>query len=348
MDGYQDPALAMERTTTKREVEMLGDISRRTGCTVTYLLLQNSRWPNGWRDALAASDAANALGARLVPQVSARPIGTLISLANYHLFIRRPTYMKLAALPLRERAEQMRLPQIKAAILAEEDVPPTSTSMIDNMHLILRNYLDAAYPLGDSLNYDPGPDRSIAALAAQRGVSPFECIYDEFVKDEGRAFVAFYVLNYHERNFKPLYEMLSHPGAVLGLGDGGAHTRFTCDASIQTFMLSHWARPAAGNLRLEIEFAVKKQTADTARLYGLHDRGVLAVGKRADINLIDHSRLALHKPVVHYDLPAGGARILQPASGYVATFVAGVQTRSNDQDTGQRPGRLIRRNYQQA
>jgi N-acyl-D-aspartate/D-glutamate deacylase len=348
MDGYEDPALAMERTTTRREVEMLGEISRRTGCTVTYLLLQNSRWPDGWRDSLAASDAANASGARLVPQVSARPIGTLISLANYHLFIRRPTYMKIAGLSLRERAQQMRRSQIRAAILSEEDLPPSSTSMIDNMHLILKNYLDAAFPLGDGLNYDPGPDRSIAALAAQRGISSLECIYDEFVKDDGRAFVAFYVLNYQQRNFKPLHDMLCHPGSVLGLGDGGAHTRFTCDASIQTFMLSHWAKPAAGDLRLEIEFAVKKQTADTARLYGLHDRGLLAAGKRADINLIDHSRLALHKPVVHYDLPAGGARILQPASGYVGTFVAGVRTRENDQDTGERPGRLVRRRYVQA
>jgi N-acyl-D-amino-acid deacylase len=343
MDGYENPGLTMERTTTKREVEMLGEISKRTGCTVTYLLLQNSRWPMGWRECLDASDAANASGARLVPQVAGRPIGTLISLSGYHLFLRRPTYMKLAALPLRERAEQMRRPENKAAILSEEDLPPLSGSMINNMHLILRNFLDAAYPLGDALNYDPGPNGSIAAIATRRGISPLECIYDAFLEDEGRAFVTFYVLGYQQRNFGPLHEMLRHPGTVLGLGDGGAHTRFTCDASVQTFMLSHWARPSAGDLKLEIEFAVKKQTSEPAQLYGLHDRGILAPGKRADINLIDFTRLALRKPVMHYDLPAGGARILQPASGYVATFVRGVQTRADDQDTGERPGRLARR-----
>ena len=168
-------------------------------------------------------------------------------------------------------------------------------------------------------------------------------IYDEFVKDDGKAFVVFYVLGYQQRNFGPLHEMLTHSNSVLGLGDGGAHTRFACDASTQTFMLSHWANAAAGDLRLPVEFAVRKMAADTARLYGFNDRGTLAVGKRADINLIDLQNLALGKPEVHHDLPAGGARILQASSGYVGTFVAGVQTRDRDQDTGERPGRLIRR-----
>lgn len=343
MDGYEKPGLAMERTTTKREVEMLGAISRETGCTITYLLLQNSRWPEGWREALQASDAANAAGARVVPQVAGRPIGTLIGLSCYHLFQRRPTYVKLASLPLSERVSQMRRPEVKAAILAEPDLPPLSGSMIDNMHVILGHFLDAAYPLGEPPNYDPGAKGSIAALAAARGIPPLECLYDEFLKDDGKAFVAFYVLGYQARNFGPIHAMLRHPGSVLGLGDGGAHTRFNCDASVQTFMLSHWARPAAGELKLDIEFVVRKQTAEPAALYGLHDRGILAPGRRADINILDFDRLTLHKPTVRHDLPAGGARILQAATGYVATFVAGVQTRAQDEDTGERPGRLMRR-----
>jgi N-acyl-D-aspartate/D-glutamate deacylase len=343
VDGYEKASVAMERTSTAREVEMLGRVSALTGCTVTFLLLQNFRWREGWREALAASDAANAAGARLVPQVAGRPIGTLIGLSGYHLFVRRPTYMKLASLPLKERVAQMRRPEVKAQILAEDDLPPVSASMIDNMHLILRNYLDNAYPLGERLNYDPGPQGSITALAKARGVSPMECIYDEFLRDEGCAYVAFYVLNYCDQNFAPLHAMLTHPGSVLGLGDGGAHTRFACDASVQTFMLSHWARRAAGDLRLGVETVVRKQTAEPAGLYGLNDRGVLAPGKRADLNLIDFDRLTLHKPELHHDLPAGGARILQRASGYVATFVAGVQTRADDADTGARPGRLVRR-----
>lgn len=343
VDGYEDPGLAIERTTTHREITMLGEISAATGCTVTYLLLQNSRWPDGWKQCLAASDEANRAGAKLFPQVAGRPIGTLISLATYHLFQRRPAYMKLAQLPLARRVAEMRKPEVREAILSEDDLPPASGAMIDNMHLILRNFLDSAYPLTDGLNYDPGPSGSIAAIAQRRNISPLECIYDEFLKDEGNAFVVFYVLGYQQRNFEPLHAMLTHPGSVLGLGDGGAHTRFACDASVQTFMLSHWAREAAGPLRLPLEFVVRKQTLEPARLYGFNDRGMLAPGMRADMNLIDFTRLALHKPQVHYDLPAGGARILQGSTGYVGTFVAGVQTRADDEDIGARPGRLAKR-----
>ena len=343
MDGYENPGLAIERTTTAKEVEMLGEISRMTGCTITYLLLQNGRKPEEWRECLAASDAANALGAKVVPQVPGRPIGTLVSLGTYHLFMGRPTYQKIAGLPLAQRAAEMRKPEIRAAILSEADLPPASPALNDNIHLILANFLDAGFPLADKLDYDPGAEGSIAAIAKRKGIEPMAAIYDEFVKDEGKAFVVFYVLGYQQRNFAPLHEMLTHGNSVLGLGDGGAHTRFACDASTQTFMLSHWAQAAAGQLRLPVEFVIRKMAADTAGLYGFNDRGTLAPGKRADLNLIDLKNLALGKPKVHHDLPAGGARILQSSSGYVGTFVAGVQTRDHDQDTGERPGRLIRR-----
>jgi N-acyl-D-aspartate/D-glutamate deacylase len=343
MDGYENPGLAIERTTTAREVEMLGEVSRATGCTVTYLLLQNPRNPEEWRECLAASDAANARGAKVIPQVPGRPIGTLVSLGTYHLFMGRPTYRKIAGLPLAQRAAEMRKPEVRAAILGEPDLPPASGALNDNLHLILANFLDAAFPLADRLDYDPGAEGSIAAIARRKGIDPMAAIYDEFVKDDGKAFVVFYVLGYQQRNFRPLHTMLTHGNSVLGLGDGGAHTRFACDASTQTFMLSHWAREAAGELRLPVEFVIRKQAADTARLYGFNDRGILAPGRRADINLIDFQNLALGKPEVHHDLPAGGARILQRSTGYVGTFVAGVQTRDHDGDTGERPGRLIRR-----
>jgi N-acyl-D-aspartate/D-glutamate deacylase len=333
----------MEWTTTPAEVDMLRDVSLATGCTLTYLVLQNSRWPNGWRDALDRSDAANALGARLVPQVAGRPTGTMIGLSGYHLFQRRPSYMPLANLPLAERVREMRKPEVKARILAEDNPPPLSASLIDTMHLILADALDAAFPLGDALDYEPAATSSIAAQARQRGISPMECIYDEFLRDDGRAFVMFYILGYHHRDFAALQAMLTHPGSVIGLADGGAHTRFTCDASVPTFMLSHWARSRQRGPRLPIETVVRKQSYETAALYGLHDRGSLVIGKRADINLIDFDRLRLLKPEMHYDLPAGGPRILQGASGYVATFVDGVQTREHDRDTGARPGRLARR-----
>lgn len=343
VDGYLDPGLSIERTTTQQEVEMLGEISKATGCTITYLLLQNSRWPDGWKGCLEASDNANLAGAKLVPQVAGRPIGTLISLDTYHLLQRRPTYMKLAELPLDKRASAMRDPGVRAAILSEDDVPPSSTSMIDNLHLLLRGFLDNAYSLAGQLDYDPGPNGSIAAIAARRGVAPLEIFYEELIKDHGKAFIVFYALGYQDRNFSPLHTMLTHPGTVLGLGDGGAHTRFACDASVQTFMLSHWAKNDAATLQLPIEFVVKKQTFEPASLYGLKDRGRLAAGMRADVNIIDFEQLSLFKPEVRYDLPAGGARIIQASKGYVGTFVSGIQTRANDSDLGKRPGRVIRR-----
>jgi N-acyl-D-aspartate/D-glutamate deacylase len=169
-----------------------------------------------------------------------------------------------------------------------------------------------------------------------------ELLYDLLLEDDGKAMLLLPILNYAQNDLGPIREMLTHPRAVLGLGDGGAHCGFICDASLPTTMLSHWARDRSRGEGLPLEQVVRLMTHNTARLYGLNDRGVIAPGRRADLNLIDFDRIANRRPEVVFDLPAGGRRVLQKADGYLATFVAGSQTFADGEHTGELPGRLVR------
>jgi N-acyl-D-aspartate/D-glutamate deacylase len=202
--------------------------------------------------------------------------------------------------------------------------------------------LDRLYALGDPPVYEPTPDRTIASMAEAAGVAPLDMLYDVMLEHDGQHLLMLPFFNYAERNHDAIREMLLHPGGVSGLSDGGAHCGLICDASIPTFMLTHWARDRVRGDTLPLEYLVKKQTSDTATLYGLGDRGVLAPGKKADVNVIDFDGLTLRMPRVARDLPAGGARLLQEADGYVATMVSGEITRRHGVDTGARPGRLLR------
>ena len=188
----------------------------------------------------------------------------------------------------------------------------------------------------------PPDDRTIAALAAADGVDPLAKLYDVMLEHDAQHLLMLPFFNYVDRNHDAIREMLLHPAGVSGLSDGGAHCFLICDASIPTFMLTHWARDRYRGEQLPLEYVVKKQTTDTAALFGLGDRGAIEVGKKADLNVIDFDKLTLHMPRMAYDLPAGGARLLQDASGYVATIVSGDVTRRNGVDTGARPGALIR------
>ncbi|MFN8017828.1 MAG: amidohydrolase family protein [Acidimicrobiales bacterium] len=195
--------------------------------------------------------------------------------------------------------------------------------------------------LGDPPDYEPGPDASLAALAERSGRSAIEVALDAMLADGGRGLLYLPILNYSEGTSDPTREMLLHPAAVLGLADGGAHVGTICDASMPTWMLTHWVRDRAGE-RLPLELVVQRQTSGTAALYGLGDRGCLAPGMVADVNVIDLDRLRLHVPEVHADLPAGGRRILQRADGYVATIKTGALTYLDGTATGELPGRLLR------
>jgi N-acyl-D-aspartate/D-glutamate deacylase len=264
----------------------------------------------------------------------------LLSWESNHLFQRRPTFLKLAHLPFDELIRELRRPEVRAAIVSEADEPPLSSSINDAMHIIVGQNIANVFPLGNPLNYEPTADTSVVALAAKAGVTPDECMYDLLMEQDGHAILMMPALNYARGNCDAIYQMLQDDNAVIGLADGGAHCGLICDASSTTSLLTHWVRDRPGP-RVTLEDAVRKQCAETAALFGLHDRGVLAVGKRADVNVIDLDNLQLHPPRPAYDLPAGGMRFLQGASGYLATLVRGQVVRDHDLDTGARPGRLL-------
>ena len=322
------------------EIEMLGRVSKETGAETSFLMVQAGGAPDLWRKQLEATEKANREGARLIPQVGGRPGGMLIGLASYHGFMRRPTFRRLEAEFSGEalRAE-MKRPEIRAAIISETDEPLTPSEQFGGLTESMPFLFPAMYPLGNPPNYEQTPDRSIAARAEAEGRDPWELHYDLLVEDE---WVLGAFVNYAQASQEPLREMIDDPSTILGLSDGGAHVKFICDASVPTYMLTHWARDRKRGERLPLERIIQKQCAATARAVGLHDRGTVEVGQKADLNVIDFEGLEIHAPRSVNDLPAGGARILQDASGYVATIVSGVVTRRNDQDTGARPGRLVR------
>ena len=324
------------------EVDLLSRIALRTGLPVTFAMLQNERNPDSWRAALDKVDATNAAGGNMRPQIAARPFGMMIGWANNNPFTKRPTLIDLIGRLSGDRLrDELRKPEVKAAILAEADLPSDPSIQFDALGPFLQMMLDKIYAMGDTPNYEPAAENTVTAQAAANRVPPLEMAYDLLNQAEGNAFLMLPFFNYVGGTQDAILEMLRHPATVSGLSDGGAHCRMICDASIPTYVLSHWARDRKGD-KLSLEDAVKCQTSDTAEVVGFHDRGVLAVGRRADINIIDMESLDLEYPRAVDDLPAGGRRLMQAAHGYVATIVSGEITRRNGTDTGARPGRLVR------
>ena len=325
------------------ELTWMRELSIETGQRITYLLLQFGSNPELWREQLDFTRRANEDGAHIVAQVANRPFGMLIGFPSYHAFMKRPTFAGLVARnhSLEALAAELRRPEVKAAILAEDDTAD-SGNHYDGLAVLVQAALDQLFVLGPDLDYEPTPDRSIAALAATAGQDPIEYLYDTMLEHDAGHLLMLPFFNYCDGNHDTLLAMMQHPDTVLGLGDGGAHCALICDASMPTYLLSHWVRDRSRGERIGAEAAVKMLTLDSARLWGLGDRGVVAVGKKADLNVIDLDRVALERPVAVDDLPAGGRRLLQGARGYSATIVSGVVTRRDGIDTGERPGRLVR------
>jgi N-acyl-D-aspartate/D-glutamate deacylase len=318
------------------EIAWMAEISRRARIPVTYQVLQIDFAPERWRDNIDAGVAANREGAWLVPQIAGRPTSMLVGFeSTYHPFGQRRAFMELAGLAPAARAARLRDPAVRAAIL-DEDGPLTG------VEALVFGEPSKLFPLGDPPDYEPDADASVAAIAARRGRPPLEVAYDLMLERDGTELLYRPLLGYAAGRFDALDEMLRHPATVLGLGDGGAHCGVLCDASTPTFMLTHWARDRHRGERLPVEHVVHAQTRRTAALFGLDDRGLLEPGRRADVNVIDHAGLALERPRMVYDLPAGGRRLVQGARGYVATVKAGAVVRENDLPTGERPGRLLR------
>jgi N-acyl-D-amino-acid deacylase len=335
--------LGGEKTTQEAEHDLMRRFSQTSGRPVTFTLVQSPDYdPNLWREILRLTDLANADGAQMFPQVPSRPIGFMTGLAGYHAFMRKPTYLeKLAPLPVAERAEAMRSPEIRAALFEEESVPPEAPGSMEGVHGLFEMAAPIMVPLADPVDYEPDLDETIGALAMAAGQSPLEAMYDFLIEDGGTRFAALSGLD-STASMDVLRELLTHPATVTGLSDAGAHVNLICDGSMPTTQLTHWTRDRTKGEQIPIEFLVNKQAARNAALYGFDDRGSLQVGKRADINVIDHDKLSVSPPVSHADLPAGGTRLIQPVRGYVATLCAGEVTRRDDADTGARPGRLVR------
>jgi N-acyl-D-aspartate/D-glutamate deacylase len=326
-----------------QEIQWMKRLAGETGVPVSFSLIQIDPAPTLWRELMDESLKATEQGAPIYPQIAARPFGMMIGFPNYHAFSKRPTYRALAdRLPPEELAEQLAEPDVRDAILREDDLPPDPSVLFDSMNTFVQMSLDRLYVLGDPPDYEPTPDRTVAEIAAARGEDPLRTLYELLLEHDATQFLMLPFFNYADGNHDAIRDMLTHPAGVSGLSDGGAHCRMICDASYPTFLLTHWARDRSRGPKLSLEYVVRKQTADTAALFGLGDRGVVATGKKADLNVIDLDGLVLERPRPARDLPAGGLRLLQGARGYVATVVSGEVTRRHGEDTGARPGRLVR------
>ena len=326
-------ALGEDLAAPEKEVAWMRRLAAATGRPVTYALNQNNNDPEAWRKLLELSAQAAADGAPITPQVHGRTVSLLLGLQTFHPFNFCPSWSSIALLPWAEQAARM--PELRERLVAEaralEDDPIISGFM----------HPSRIYVLGDPPNYEPSRDQSVVGIAEAQRRETWDVLFDLMLVDGGRELLNAPVLNYSDGNLDAAREMLLHPTSAFGLGDGGAHAGQTCDASTTTFLLSYWARDRARD-RIPLELAVHKITGATAALFGLGDRGVLAPGKKGDVNVIDFDRLQLHRPELVSDLPGGASRLIQRADGYVATINRGAVTFDRGEDTGARPGVLLR------
>jgi N-acyl-D-aspartate/D-glutamate deacylase len=321
----------------KSEFELLCRVSQCADVPFTFSLLQTLMMPQAWSEALRLLDSAVKSGVAAKAQVFGRPTGLLLGLnLSLHPFTNYPTYKKIAHMPLARRVAQMRKPEVRAQILSESPDDPTHP---------LQQFLTAfnrMFPVSDPPNYEPPRESSIGARAIMAGTTPQASLYDYLLDNDGLSMLFVAAANYVDFTLDPVLKMLKDENTVLGLGDGGAHYGMICDAGYPTHMLTYWTRDRANGEKLSLPFAIKSLSRDPAIAVGLNDRGLIATGYRADINIIDYDCLQLHAPRVTHDLPAGGARLKQAASGYTATLVNGEVTYQNGVPTGALPGRLVR------
>lgn len=338
------PGMPTHHSALLQDVELFGRISRATEQSVIFTTLQREGRPTEWRDVLALTAAENSRGGKLAPMIAPRPVTFLASLRTYHPFMYRPSFMRLESARHDELVRELSRPEVKAAILMEEPVfAPNGDRTGFMVSGFFAAFAASMFEMREGFNYEPDADESIGARAGREGREPLEYLYDLLLKGDGTAVAILLSANYADGDIEVCREMLLDPNTVTGLSDAGAHVRMICDMSMPTFNLTHWTRDRTRGERLPIELVVSKITAAPARLYGLDDRGTIAVGKRADLNVIDLENLRDHPPHLRRDLPAGGARFLQLSTGYLMTMVNGVITRERDQDSGARPGRVARR-----
>ena len=323
------------------EFAILRQMVRASGRPLSVSVAQSPVKPDNWIDVLDQVSRMNAEGLPTLGQVAARAVGVLLGLTcTLNPFMFNPVWREIAALTPAEQARVMADPDFRARVLAAQaEMTGKKGSSVLGGRLVEKYQL--MYELGDPPDYEPGPGDSLAARAAREGRDGAELAYDICMADEGRSFIYLPSLNYAAGNLDAVGEMLAHPHTVPGLSDGGAHAGTICDVSFPTTLLSYWGRDRERG-RMDVAFLVSRQCRETAHAVGLDDRGVLAPGYRADLNVIDFEHLRVRRPEMRYDLPAGGKRLLQSAEGYLHTFVAGTEVYSSGQHTGALVGRLVR------
>jgi N-acyl-D-aspartate/D-glutamate deacylase len=316
------------------EFAMLRRLVSVSGRPMTTTVLERDSKPQEWRRLLGMIADANADGLPMTGMVLTRPTGIMLGFEiSQNPFVDCPSWDEVGKLPFPARIAALRDPSLRARLLAEAPRDPSLKNR-------LRRW-DRIFPLGDPPDYEPSPERSIGAEARRRGVDPAAFAYDKLLENDGRTILYRPLSNYTHGTLETVREMMAHPNTLIGLGDGGAHVSILCDASAMTYGLTHWTRDRASG-RFPLEWMIRRLTWDNASALGLRDRGRVAVGQKADLNVIDHGRLRLRTPEVVYDLPAGGRRLMQRADGYVATILSGQIVSREGVETGNLPGQLIR------
>ncbi len=329
--------LAGEHVTLDDDISWIEELAIETGRPVVFNLSQTDFAPELWRTVLGGLEKAVERGAPVYAQCAGRAIGVLMNWrSTAHPFKLKPSWVALEDKPWDEVLATLRDPAFRARLIAED---PAEVGLFETY---ITTTFDKMYVLDDGQGYEPEASESLAAIAAREGVDPAQLAYDALLAHEGGGFLYFPLFNYADGGLDLLHELHSHPRTRMGLSDGGAHCAAICDGGMPTFMLSFWTRDRTRGDRLGLEHVIHRQTAQTAEFYGLRDRGLLKPGYRADVNLIDYGALTLGRPELVFDLPAGGRRLVQRATGYVGTWVKGVQTMAHGQATGALPGRLVR------
>ena len=319
------------------EIPWMRNLALKNQLPVLFNLQQTDPAPDLWKEILGTLKNAHSNNIPLYGAVCGRPVGLLFSWqSSLHPFVVSPAFLEISKLPWAERIAKLRQPEIKEAILTGDRLRSDERlrTMFGNFHKI--------YRLADNPDYEPEADQSVAAMMQAQGRSGLEVVYDLLMEQNGLAILYYPSFNYSNGNLDHLYQWLQSDVTVNSLSDGGAHCNYICDVSMPTFMLTHWARSRTRGHKLSVEAMVKRQTLDTARLYGMHDRGTLQIGKKANINIIDFDKLRLFAPEMVCDLPAGGRRLIQRCEGYIATLVAGQPIFEHQKSTGNLPGHLMR------
>jgi len=322
------------------ELRWMRKLAKETGRPIWFLLTDRYSDPERWRRLSKAVREARAQGLSLTAQTAGRPIGVMMGIGTaLNPFTVRPSYKQLESLPIEEQRRRLRDPELRRKILSEQPSDAEIAKLAQFRQVVAKRF-DKFFIMGNPPDYEPGPEKSIAAIAQREGRTPEEVAYD-YILEDGQ-YLYFPVVHYVTGDHEPIREMLTDPGFMLGLSDGGAHCTSIIDAGVPSYMLTHWGRDRARGPKLPLEHLVKLQTSETANFFGLTDRGRLAPGLRADVNVIDFANLQMQKPEIVHDMPASGRRFIQRVTGYEATICAGQPIFEHGEHTGALPGKLVR------